>query len=157
MGEVVKKQTSPTAVGEMEKNKPHQPQIINVVTKFLMSPKQLHNKPELIKFRKALRNNSTSAEATLWNCLQRKQLGGFKFRRQHSVGNYILDFYCPFKRVAIELDGARHFTLEGRKKDVKRDAYLKNQRISVLRFENKLIFENQSIVLDAILQALLKE
>ena len=122
-----------------------------------MSPKQIHNKPELIKFRKSLRNNSTSAEATLWKCLQKKQLGGFKFRRQHSVGNFILDFYCPYKRVAIELDGAPHFTPEGRIKDIKRDAYLKKQRISVLRFENKLIFENQSMVLDAILQTLLKE
>ena len=122
-----------------------------------MSPKQIHNKPELIKFRKSLRNNSTSAEATLWKCLQKKQLGGFKFRRQHSVGNFILDFYCPAKRIAIELDGARHFTVIGREKDNKRDLNLNAQNISVLRFENKLIFENQSMVLDAILQALLKE
>lgn len=122
-----------------------------------MTAKQLHNKPELLKYRKALRNKSTSAEATLWKCLQKRQLGGFKFRRQHSVGNYILDFYCPDKRIAIELDGARHFTPEGRKKDNKRDLNLKAQNISVLRFENKLIFENQSMVLDAILFELLKD
>ena len=66
-------------------------------------------------------------------------------------------FTVLINRVAIELDGAPHFTPEGRIKDIKRDAYLKKQRISVLRFENKLIFENQSMVLDAILQTLLKE
>lgn len=122
-----------------------------------MTSKQIHNKPELIKFRKALRNKGTSAEATSWKCLQRKQLGGFKFRRQHSVGNYILDFYCPEKKIAIELDGALHFTSEGRKKDEKRDANLEMQNISVLRIENKLIFDNQSMVLDAILAELLKD
>ena len=121
-----------------------------------MTSSQIHNKPELIKFRKALRNKSTSAEATLWTCLQKRKVGGFKFRRQHSVGNYILDFYCPAKRIAIELDGARHFTPAGRKKDKKRDANLKMQNISVIRFENKLVFENQSMVLDAILTELLK-
>ena len=89
--------------------------------------------------------------------MQKRQLDGFKFRRQHSVGNYILDFYCPAKRIAIELDGARHFTPEGRKRDNKRDLNLKTQNISVLRFENKLIFENQSMVLDAILNELLKD
>ena len=122
-----------------------------------MTSSQIHNKPELIKFRKALRNKSTSAEATLWKCLQKRKVGGFKFRRQHSVGNYILDFYCPAKRIAIELDGARHFTPEGRKNDIKRDAYLEKQKISVLRFENKLIFENQNMVLDAILNELVKD
>ena len=122
-----------------------------------MTSKQLHNKPELIKFRKELRNKGTSAEATLWKCLQKKQLGGFKFRRQHSVGFYILDFYCPAKSIAIELDGAQHFTPEGQRKDNKRDAYLEKQRISILRFENKLIFENQNMVLDAILNELQKD
>ncbi|WP_255518216.1 endonuclease domain-containing protein [Fulvivirga sp. M361] len=71
-----------------------------------MKKEPLYNKPELKKFRKELRNNGTSAEATLWTMLKNKQLEGRKFRRQYSVGYYILDFYCTSERLAIELDGA---------------------------------------------------
>ncbi|WP_196889549.1 endonuclease domain-containing protein [Aureivirga sp. CE67] len=121
-----------------------------------MNRNELHNRPELKKFRKELRNNGTTAEAVLWNCLKKKQLGGFKFRRQHSVGNYILDFFCVEKHIAIELDGAHHFTKEGKEKDAIRDAFLNEQEILVLRFENKLIFENQTQVLASILENLLE-
>jgi len=64
---------------------------------------QINNRPELKKFRKNLRNNSTSAEATLWTYLQKSQLDGRKFKRQHSVENYILDFYCPSEKLCVEL------------------------------------------------------
>ena len=63
---------------------------------------QIHNRKNLKQFRKDLRNNLTPAEATLWKAIQRSQLEGRKFRRQHSVGNYILDFYCPKEKLAIE-------------------------------------------------------
>ena len=99
-----------------------------------------HNKPQLKQNRKELRNNGTSTEATLWLHLKKKQLGGYKFRRQHSVGNFILDFYCPEKQFAIELDGAHHFTVEGQEYYKNRDAYLKEQGITVLHIENKHIF-----------------
>ena len=102
----------------------------------------IHNFKYLEKFRKNLRNQSTSAEATLWGYLKNKQLKGRKFRRQHSVGNYILDFYCFPEKIAIELDGAYHFTEEGRKKDEERDAYLQSKGITVLHFENKEVFNN---------------
>jgi very-short-patch-repair endonuclease len=62
-------------------------------------------------FRKRLRKTLTPAEAALWRRLQGRQLLGKKFRRQHSVGRYIVDFYCPECRVAIELDGAGHFSI----------------------------------------------
>ena len=101
-----------------------------------------HNVKYLEKFRKELRNNGTSAEATLWNHLKESQLQGRKFRRQHSYDNYILDFYCYPEKIAIELDGAYHFTEEGRKKGAKRDAYLQAAGITVLHFENKEVFEN---------------
>ena len=102
----------------------------------------IHNYKYLEKYRKNLRNNGTSAEATLWNHLKNKQLKGRKFRRQHSVDNYILDFYCFPEKIAIELDGAHHFTKEGREKDAKRDAYLQSEGITVLHFENIEVFEN---------------
>jgi very-short-patch-repair endonuclease len=73
---------------------------------------EIHNQKNLEPFRKDLRKNSTSAEATLWKYLKGRQLGK-KIRRQHSVGGYILDFYCATERVAIELDGKKHFTDEG--------------------------------------------
>jgi very-short-patch-repair endonuclease len=70
-----------------------------------------------------------------------------KFRRQHSVGNYILDFYCATERVAIELDGAHHFTEEGMKYDEARTKYLNSLNIKVMRFENSRVLENVKSVL----------
>lgn len=109
---------------------------------------QLHNKKELIQNRKYLRNNSTSAEATLWKYIKGSQLEGRKFRRQHSIENYIIDFYCPSERIGIELDGQEHFTGYGLVKDEERDKFLRDKmKIKVLRFENKQVFENINGVL----------
>ena len=111
---------------------------------------QIHNRKYLLTFRKKLRNNLTSAETTLWKCLQNKQLEGLKFRRQHSVGNYILDFYCTSERLAIELDGAHHYTKEGLEYDAIRTEYLNSMNIKVIRFENCEVFEDLDGVLEKI-------
>lgn len=110
---------------------------------------EIHNRDYLKKFRKDLRNNSTSAEATLWRYLKGKQLGK-KFRRQHSVGNYILDFYCASDRIAVELDGAQHFSDEGISYDEERTKYLNRFNIKVIRFENAKVFEDIQAVLSEI-------
>ncbi|HUT98397.1 MAG TPA: DUF559 domain-containing protein, partial [bacterium] len=55
-----------------------------------------------------LRGSQTKAETRLWRCLRRKQLFGARFRRQHPLGGYILDFYCPESKLAVELDGSGH-------------------------------------------------
>ena len=115
---------------------------------------KIHNKKYLKPKRKDLRNDLTSAEATLWKFLQRGQLEGKKFRRQHSVGNYILDFYCPEQKLAIELDGDGHFTSAGFEKDQIRDKYLKSLNIKVLRFENDEVFHALETVLEVIKAAL---
>ncbi|MGM0582735.1 MAG: endonuclease domain-containing protein [Bacteroidota bacterium] len=112
---------------------------------------QIHNRPELKANRKDLRNNSTSAEAFLWNYLKGKQLKGRKFRRQFSVGSYILDFYCPAEKLCIELDGANHFTSAGYEYDEERTAYLNNFGIKVIRFENKTVFDATENVLETII------
>ena len=112
--------------------------------------RQINNKPELKIYRKELRNNLTSAEATLWKFLQRSQLEGRKFRRQHSIDNYIADFYCPKERLVIELDGAHHFTEAGYEKDQKRTAHLNSLGIRVIRFENREVFEDVEAVLERI-------
>jgi very-short-patch-repair endonuclease len=109
----------------------------------------IHNFKYLESFRKELRNNSTSAEATLWKSLKSKQLGE-KFRRQHSIGNFVLDFYCPSCRLAVELDGAPHFTEEGMKHDAERKKFLMDKQIRVIRFENARVFENIDEVLSEI-------
>jgi very-short-patch-repair endonuclease len=113
----------------------------------------IHNRKQLEHFRKNLRNHSTSAEATLWNFLKGKQ-SGKKFRRQHSIGNYIVDFYCASDRVAIELDGKQHFTEEAMLYDAKRTAYLETLNIKVIRFENARVFEDIQAVLNEIKQIL---
>jgi very-short-patch-repair endonuclease len=108
---------------------------------------RLHNKKVLITQRKQLRNNATQAEKILWYELKNNQLAGRKFRRQHSVGNYILDFYCPEERLAIELDGEHHEEDEQKEYDQKRTEYLDGLKIKVVRFKNTdVIFGRDSIV-----------
>lgn len=111
---------------------------------------QINNLKHLKARRKELRNNLTPAEAALWTLLKSKQLDGRKFRRQHSGGNYILDFYCPAERLVVELDGRHHFTEEGARYDAVRTAYLANVNIHVVRFENRLVFEMPGWVLEEI-------
>lgn len=117
----------------------------------------LYNKKSLKETRRQLRNNLTPAEARLWKSLQNKQLDGRKFRRQYSVGNYVLDFYCPVERLAIELDGQGHFSEAGMQLDLERDDYLKSLDIKVLRFENHLVITNIESVLEEIKQHFKKE
>ena len=86
--------------------------------------------------------------------LKGRQLGGYKFRRQHSIGNYIVDFFCFEKQIAIELDGEYHFRPRGQIQDQVREEWLNSQGIKVLRFENKLIFHHLDQVLYQILTEL---
>ena len=93
----------------------------------------LHNDPKLKERRKDLRNNQTKEEKFLWMNLRQKKLG-FRFLRQHSIGPYIVDFYCPEKKLAIELDGYQHREKENKIYDKNRDEYLELNDIKVLRF-----------------------
>jgi very-short-patch-repair endonuclease len=103
--------------------------------------KRINNLPHLKTFRRKLRKNLTPAEAAFWNVVKNRNLEGRKFRRQHSVGNYILDFYCPTEKLAIELDGEVHFCDEARIYDYERRLFLEYFGIKVLRFENRIVFE----------------
>ncbi|WP_101445875.1 endonuclease domain-containing protein [Pontibacter ramchanderi] len=107
-----------------------------------------HNRKYLKENRKNLRSHLTPAEAELWKHLKGGKLEGRKFRRQHSIGNYIIDFYCPSEQLAIELDGQVHHSAAATNADEIRDEYLNKLNIQVLRFENKEVFDN----LDAVLQ-----
>ena len=109
------------------------------------------DKSDVTGNRKELRNHSTSAEATLWKMLKGKQIAGLKFRRQHSVGPYILDFYCPKLRLDIELDGEVHSTSEAMDYADTRARFLINEKdIWVIRFENRVVFENPSQIVEEI-------
>jgi very-short-patch-repair endonuclease len=100
--------------------------------------------------RKYLRKNLTEAELVLWEILKNKKLCGLKFRRQYSIGHYIVDFYCPSERLIIELDGQHHFTPEGIAQDQERDNHLKMMNHTVLRFENEDVLNNLTQVLKEI-------
>ena len=105
------------------------------------------NKKTLLANRKRLRNNLTPAEAALWELIKNKKLDGRKFRRQHSIGNFILDFYCPEEKIAIELDGEDHYWDEGIKRDKLKSAYVVSYGIEIVRFENKLVYKDPEFVL----------
>ena len=106
-----------------------------------MKNKPIHNRKHLESFRKELRENLTPAEAFLWKNLQKRQLKGRKFRRQHSIENFIVDFYCPEEKLIIELDGEIHKNATAEEKDRSRDKRLEELGFKIIRFENKMVFD----------------
>ena len=111
---------------------------------------RLHNRITVKPRRKRLRRRLTPAEATLWLALKSSKVDKRKFRRQHSVGPYILDFYCVEEWLAIELDGEVHMDDRAAAHDARRRRYLNQAGIKVLRFENWLVFDNLEHVVDQI-------
>src|SRR4030042_2155374 len=107
-----------------------------------MSPTSFLNKISLKSRRQILRKNSTDAERKLWTRIRNKQLPGLKFYRQFSVGPYILDFYCPVCRLAIELDGGQHAKIKQKIYDDKRTDFLRCNNISVIRFWDNDVLQN---------------
>ncbi|HEV2425483.1 MAG TPA: endonuclease domain-containing protein [Terriglobia bacterium] len=119
-------------------------------------PRRVNNLPALKIRRRQLRSSPTPAEARLWKGLRRANLEGRKFRRQHSVGPYILDFYCPECRLAVELDGQTHYDSMASEYDLRRVRYLESLNIRVLRFENRAVFDNPEGVLHQIREHLVR-
>ena len=106
------------------------------------------------KKRRSLRNNAPRAEVVLWYELKGKQLKGYKFRRQYSIGPYIADFYCVKARLVIEVDGDSHFMPGADIKDEKRQDYIESFGLRVIRFTNTDVYCNIDGVLDNIVEAL---
>ena len=100
----------------------------------------------VIELARQMRCNLTPSEKIMWEQLKNKKIDGHRFRSQHPIHRYILDFYCPSKSVAIEIDGDIH---KSRKKyDEYRDDYLKSVGIQTLRFENSEVNDNiQKVIL----------
>ncbi|MBP9759353.1 endonuclease domain-containing protein [Candidatus Dojkabacteria bacterium] len=109
--------------------------------------RSIYNNKKLKQFRRSLRRNQTTPESYLWSILRNSQLG-YKFKRQFSIGNFILDFYCPQLRVGIELDGCQHLT--NKRYDDDRTKFLNNLDIEVIRFWNNEVYENITGVIEKI-------
>ncbi len=99
-----------------------------------------------------LRKNPTEAERILWQHVRRRQLGGFRFRRQHAIGPYIVDFYCFEERVAIEVDGGQHSRQAAY--DAERTSFLESEGVRVLRFWNNQVLGEVEAVKHVILEVL---
>ena len=111
---------------------------------------RVHNNKDTVALRKELRNRLTPAEAFLWNHLKNGKLEGRKFRRQHSIVKFIVDFFCYEEQLIIELDGEVHNDPQQMAYDNNRTKKLEKLGNKVLRFENKMVFDNLSFVLEEI-------
>jgi 5-methyltetrahydrofolate--homocysteine methyltransferase len=110
--------------------------------------------PLLKAFAQKHRNQPTKAEEILWNGLKNKQLEGCKFRRQHIIGGYIVDFVCLEKQLIIEVDGLIHQLPENKASDAERSAWLESKGYRVVRFTNDEVLSQYEQVIDAILHHL---
>jgi len=97
-----------------------------------------------------MRREPTPAEEAMWRFVRNRRLAGFKFRRQHPFGPYILDCYCPAARLVVELDGNSHATPSGQQDDLERRHYLEAQGILVLRFWNTEVADDPDGVVECI-------
>jgi adenosylmethionine-8-amino-7-oxononanoate aminotransferase/very-short-patch-repair endonuclease len=107
--------------------------------------------PETIEFARKLRHEQTDAESMMWYLLRDRRLGGHKFRRQHPMPPYTLDFYCHEAGLVIELDGGQHAESA---RDARRDAWLGQQGLRVVRFWNNQVLQETEAVLSEVWAAL---
>jgi very-short-patch-repair endonuclease len=131
--------------------------VIPFLVTFLNSPLKLRgvrgvmkfllNDPTLKPRRRELRRNQTDAEKALWAHLRNKQFYGVKFFRQYSIGPYIVDFYSPTMKLAVELDGGQHNQCQNKEYDAARSEYLRVQGIEAIRFwNNDVLLDIQSVL-----------
>jgi very-short-patch-repair endonuclease len=112
---------------------------------------EIFNKKEYEKKRRYLRKNMTKAEIFLWSKLKGKQLNGLKFRRQCGINNYVVDFYCPELKLAIEIDGGVHYYDSRAIFDKQRQRDIEDLGIKVLRYTNNDVIKNIEGVLNNII------
>ena len=106
--------------------------------------------PERFSRARELRKKQTEAELLLWRILRNRRFQDFKFRRQQPIGPYILDFFCPESRLAVELDGGGHADPRQKTYDLERTRFLQSSGIRMLRFWNNQIFQEKEAVLRVI-------
>jgi very-short-patch-repair endonuclease len=113
----------------------------------------MHPLDRSIASAKDLRKAMTPPEVRLWQALRRRGLDGLKFRRQHPIGPFILDFYCVSVKLAVEIDGAVHTLGDNPARDDRRDLWLERRGITVLRIEARHVKDRVDVVLDEIRRA----
>ena len=111
---------------------------------------KLFNKESTKEKRRSLRRTQTDVEKIMWSKLRGKRFFDLKFFRQYGIGEYIADFYCPSKKLVIELDGSQHYMEEGKEYDMIREEYMKSCGIKTIRFSNLDIINNINRVLEKI-------
>ncbi len=118
---------------------------------------RLFNQTSEKEKRRALRKNMPPAEIILWSKLRGKNLCGLKFKRQYSIGAYIVDFYSPQLKLAIEIDGESHFIEGAEIRDQKRQAVIESAGVAILRFTNRDVYERIEGVIEKILEKIPKK
>ena len=113
-----------------------------------------YNKSSEKEKRRKLRQNSTRSEDLVWRFLRDRQMFGYKFRRQYSIDQYVLDFFCPEIKFAIELDGATHHDPEQKEYDSKRQKFLETFGIKFIRIPDEDLFGNPNMVFEKIEKAI---
>ena len=108
----------------------------------------------LLRFAREMRKSPTESETRLWSVLRSRSLAGYKFRRQHPIGGYILDFYCARRRLAVELDGGQHTDEDAIEYDRRRTQRLGGLGVRVLRFSDVDMLREPQVVADEILRVL---
>jgi len=103
-----------------------------------------------------MRKGPTRSEDRIWSWLRDRRFGNYKFRRQHPIADYILDFYCPELKIAIEMDGEVHGIDNVAEHDKARTRYLERQGIDILRIENEELIRDPDTVIDCIQWAINK-
>ncbi len=114
----------------------------------------IFNNPKLKEKRKTLRKKSTKSEKIFWSKIRGKQIQGLKFRRQYSIGNYIVDFVCIEKKLVIEIDGDSHFIGDAKKYDKERSNFIESKGFKVLRFTNEEVQKNTMGCLERLVTSL---
>jgi very-short-patch-repair endonuclease len=114
---------------------------------------RIYNKKKFQERRRALRNNMPKSEVVLWSKIKNRQIHGERFLRQYGVDQYVLDFYCPRLKLAIEVDGDSHFMPGSEEQDKARQEYIEALGIHFLRFTNVDVSEN----LDGVCQKIFDE
>ena len=117
---------------------------------------QYFNRASEKEKRRFLRNNMPKAETVIWSKLKGRQLLGYKFRRQYSVDRYVVDFYCPELKLAVEIDGDGHFQNGAKNNDRRRQAFIESFGIQFLRFTNEDVFKNLDGVIEIVRRTVLE-
>ena len=102
---------------------------------------KLYNKRKFQEFRSELRGRMTKSEAILWKYIKNDRLG-FRFRRQHGIGNHIVDFYCPKLKLVIEVDGLTHAEEKVFEKDQRKEKFIKENSMILKRYSSDQIFND---------------